>query len=609
MLPGIFDKMYLKRTDTFGNAREVRNLFDEAVKRHNTRNAEDNVLSWNDIAGEEGTKEISVEDVMKELDAFVGMGSVKKQIRTIANDIAVQRRLVEMGEAEEGLSPYNIIITGNPGTGKSTVAKTLGKIFKALGVTSTDNVVTKMPNDIISKYVNESDKNMDAAINEAMGGVLFLDEAYDLEPMDSAGQSTSSEGKKAIRTLMNRMLDDAGKFVVICAGYRKQMETMLNSNPGLKSRFSHTIHIEDYTAEELLQIYENAAKAKKYNFSLADESVRMKALNMFQNMVAMKDDKFGNAREAVTKVKQTKTNINNRISATPYEQWTPEFLHTAYLDDIPFEEAAKVSVEDCLAELNALIGLEGVKTALTKLAHTINNEIELAKAENRTPVIPLGHYLFLGNPGTGKTTVARLMGKILHSMGALPSPKVVEVVKHNLVGRYLGDTEAVTTNVINSAMGGILFIDEAYQLAMDQYGKTALQTLVDRLENDRGKFVCIAAGYSHEMQEFISENSGFESRFPQRNRIVFEDYNPDELFRIFMIHARKGGYSLDPMAENAVRGRLTVLYNNRGRSFGNGRDARNLFDEVKGNLAARLAEEGETVSPEERKLIKMEDVL
>ena len=183
------------------------------------------------------------------------------------------------------------------------------------------------------------------------------------------------------------------------------------------------------------------------------------------------------------------------------------------------------------------------------------------------------------------------------------------MVKHNLVGRYLGDTEAVTTNVINSAMGGILFIDEAYQLAMDQYGKTALQTLVDRLENDRGKFVCIAAGYSHEMQEFISENSGFESRFPQRNRIVFEDYNPDELFRIFMIHARKGGYSLDPMAENAVRGRLTVLYNNRGRSFGNGRDARNLFDEIKGNLAARLAEEGETVSPEERKLIKMEDVL
>ena len=201
------------------------------------------------------------------------------------------------------------------------------------------------------------------------------------------------------------------------------------------------------------------------------------------------------------------------------------------------------------------------------------------------------------------------MGRILYSMGALPSPNVVEVTKAKLVGRVLGDTEAITSHVVDSAMGGILFIDEAYQLASDQFGRTALETLVDRLENDRGKFVCIAAGYSHEMQAFIAENSGFESRFPARNRIVFEDYTPEELFEIFMIHARKGGYSLDPMAENAVRGKLTMLYNGRGRSFGNGREARNMFDEVKGNLAARLAEEGGAVSPEERKTIKMEDVL
>jgi hypothetical protein len=186
---------------------------------------------------------------------------------------------------------------------------------------------------------------------------------------------------------------------------------------------------------------------------------------------------------------------------------------------------------------------------------------------------------------------------------------VVEVGKSNLVGRYVGDTEAITSHVIDTAMGGILFIDEAYQLASDQFGRNALEVLVARLENDRGKFVCIAAGYTYEMEAFISENSGFESRFPQRNRITFEDYNPDELFQIFMIHANKGGYMLEPMAENAVRGKLTMLYNNRGRSFGNGRDARNLFDEVKSNLAARLAEEGGTHTPEERKTIKMEDVL
>ena len=605
MLPKVFDRMYLRRTDTFGNARAVRSLFEAAVKRHR---AEDTVLTYADIAGEEATEQVSVEQIMKELDSFVGMKAVKQTIRRIAQEIAVQKQLIEMGEASEGLTKFNFILTGNPGTGKSTVARIFGRIFKALGVTSTDRVVEKKPENIISKFVNESSENMNDAINEAMGGVLFLDEAYDLEPMDAAGQSTSSEGRDAVRTLMTRMEDEAGKFVVICAGYPKQMADFMNSNPGLRRRFSHTIHIDDYTAEELLEIYERAARGKAYDFVLADESVRAKALSMFRNMVAMKDEKFGNAGEAIKKVAETKTNINNRIIDIPPSEWTHELLHTALAEDIPYVEPQKVSVEECLDELNALVGLEGVKTALTKLAHTINNEIESAKAENRRPDIPLGHYLFLGNPGTGKTTVARLMGKILYSMGALPTPTVVEVGKANLVGRYQGDTEAITSHVIDTAMGGILFIDEAYQLA-DGYGRVALETLVARLENDRGKFVCIAAGYTYEMQAFLAQNSGFESRFPSRNRILFEDYNPGELFDIFMIYARKGGYTLDPLAENAVRGKLTMLYNERGRTFGNGRDARNLFDDVKSNLASRLASLPGPLTTEERKTIKMEDVL
>lgn len=608
MLPKVFERMYLRRSDTFGNAREVRNLFDDAVKRHRLRDAADNVLSYADIVGEEATEDISVEDVMKELDGFVGMKSVKDTIRRIANEIAVQKRLVEMGEAGEGLTKFNFILTGNPGTGKTTVARTFGRIFKALGVTSTDRVTSKTPKDILSQFVNESDKKMDDAINEAMGGVLFIDEAYDLEPMDSAGQSTSPEGKKAVLRLLTRMEDEAGKFVVILAGYKDRMEALMNSNDGLRSRFSHFIHIDDYSPEELLEIYERAAKAKRYNFVLADEAVRMKALNMFRNMVARKDAKFANAREAMAKVAQTKTNINNRIQAVPFEQWTDAMLHTAYLEDIPYEEPEKISVEACLAELNGLIGLEGVKSSLAKLAHTINNEIESARAEGRQPDIPLGHYLFLGNPGTGKTTVARLMGKILYAMGALPTPNVVEVDKSKLVGRFQGDTEAITSHVIDTAMGGILFIDEAYQLVDGGYGLRALDTLLKRLEDDRGKFVCIAAGYTYEMQGFVSSNSGIPSRFPQRNWITFEDYSPDELFDIFMIYVRKGGYLLDPMAENAVRGKLTMLYNGRGRSFGNAREARNLFDEVKGNLAARIAEEG-AATPEDRKTILMEDVL
>ena len=613
MLPKVCEKMYLKRTDTFGNAREVRNLFDNAVKNASARGEKGGVFTYADIAGEDAVKGVSVEQVMKELDGFVGMKAVKEAIQRIAKEIAVQQRLIELGEAGEGLTKFNFILTGNPGTGKSTVARTFGKIFKALGVTSTDRITEKTPKDIISTYKGESAKQMNAAVNEAMGGVLFLDEAYDIEPMDAAGQSTSFEGHDAIQALLTRMENDAGKFVCICAGYPKEMETFLNSNPGLKRRFSHFIHIDDYTAEELLEIYERAAKAKKYNFTLADDAARMKALNMFQNMVAMKDEKFGNAGEAMKKVAETKTNINNRIAGIDPANWTPEVLASvrlAYADDIPYEEPEKISIEKCLAELNKLIGLDGVKASLTKLAHTINNEIESARVENRRPEIPLGHYLFLGNPGTGKTTVARLMGQILYSMGALPSPKLVEVGIADLKGRYTGDSEAITKHIIDSAMGGILFIDEAYQLAgNDDFCKSIMNVLLTRLENDRGKFVCIAAGYSYEMQAFIQSNSGIPSRFPERNWITFEDYNPEELFQIFMIYARKFGYTLDPLAENAVKAKLTLMYNNRDRTFGNGREARNLFDDVKSNLAGRLADEGGTHTPEERKTITMEDVL
>ena len=181
MLPKVFERMYLRRTDTFGNARDVRNAFDLALKRHRLRKQQpdyvENQFTYADIVGEADTHEVSVEDVMKELDGFVGMKSVKEAIRRIAQEIAVQKRLIELGMAQEGLTKFNFILTGNPGTGKSTVARIFGKIFKALGVTSTDKVTEKVPKDIIGLYLNESDKLMDAAITEAMGGVRFREEA------------------------------------------------------------------------------------------------------------------------------------------------------------------------------------------------------------------------------------------------------------------------------------------------------------------------------------------------------------------------------------------------------------------------------------------------
>jgi len=615
----VFEKMYLRRGDSFGNAREVRNLFEDAVKKYGLREGTpgfvEDELIYADIVGED-SKEITVEEVMGELDKFIGMDNVKREIRKIAEDLAAEQKMIELGFGEASVKTVNIVLTGNPGTGKTTVARTFGKLFKALGVTSSDKVVEKLPKDIISGFVNQSDKKMDEAINEAMGGVLFLDEAYDLEPMDSTGASTSQEGKKAVAALLGRMENDKGKFVVVCAGYRNKMETWMNSNDGLRSRFTHWIHIDDYSADELLKIYESILGSKQMSgLKLADDTARERALRMFETMISMKDEKFGNAREARKAAEQTREKKNARLRNIPYEQWTEELVTTVIADDVPYKEPEKVSAEKCLEELDALVGLSSVKKAMHDLIDTINAETIVAQKQGRKPVLPeAGHYLFLGNPGTGKTTVARIMGRIFNSMGLLPRADVLETTKRDFVGRFLGDTEALTAAVVKKAMGGVLFIDEAYTLADSfgsgsGYGDIALQSLVDLLENNRGRFVCIAAGYTREMQDFLNSNSGFKSRFPDTNWITFEDYTPDELYQIFLINAKKKGFTVDPDAENFIRGRLTAMYNNRGHDFGNGRSARNLFDEISRRTSARVMKDPDSYSAEEMKTIKMEDVL
>jgi len=281
------------------------------------------------------------------------------------------------------------------------------------------------------------------------------------------------------------------------------------------------------------------------------------------------------------------------------------------ISEVEKAEAAEVEnppekMEDLQAELDSYIGLENVKEEVRSLINLVR--VHQMREETGLPNTDLSlHMVFSGNPGTGKTTIARLMARIYHSLGILSKGQLVEVDRGGLVAGYVGQTALKTGKVIESAMGGVLFIDEAYALnggTQNDFGQEAIDTILKAMEDHRDDLVVIVAGYVDLMEAFIHSNPGLESRF---NRFLhFEDYTLDEMMGIFAMRCEKGCYTLEADAESAVRAYIQEE-NESGISFGNGRGVRNLFEKILVQQANRLAAM-ETVTKEDLMEITAADV-
>ena len=239
-------------------------------------------------------------------------------------------------------------------------------------------------------------------------------------------------------------------------------------------------------------------------------------------------------------------------------------------------------------ELNSLIGLESVKAEVMSLANTVKVQKEREKQGLKSAKLTY-HMVFTGNPGTGKTTVARIIARIYKDLGVVKRGQFVETDRSGLIAAYTGQTAIKTNAVVDSALDGVLFIDEAYALVEKQggYGDEAIATLLKRMEDDRDRLVVIVAGYSKEMEDFINTNPGLKSRFTRY--INFPDYSADDLFKIFEKRTEKYSYKLDKDAETRLKQALAKTVAEKNKNFGNARYARNLFEQAVANQANRLA--------------------
>ena len=525
---------------------------------------------------EHGYNPTLLKEALAELDNQVGMVSIKKEIRNIVNSKLHGLERQRQGKIVKDDYFGNVVLIGNPGTGKSTLARILSKIIIALGYA--DDLYSSNKQDYVEGVQGASTKKTLNLLEVARQNrvIVFLDEAYSLVTNEQ-----DSVGIEAINTIV-KFVEENKDVIFIAAGYKKEMIDFLNRNTGLKSRFKYELEVEDYSNNELVEIGARMIRSKGYR--LLDEKAHKSLLQAIKEENIMVQ-KSGNARLARNIIEKA---IERQGSRCYQFSLKGDDLDLLIADDFYITKESEKTLEEALEELSKFIGMDAVKKQVNELIAVAQHNKQMDSMGNKISKISL-HSVFTGNPGTGKTTVARILGDIYKTMGILPKSHVVEVSRQDLVAGYVGQTAVKMKNVIEQALGGILFIDEAYTLTGkgdNDFGQEAIDTLLKAMEDYRDSLMVIVAGYTSDMDTFISSNAGLSSRF--NNRIHFEDYTGAEMMQIFESMAKKEGFIISPQAKEQLEGHFETMYLVRDNAFGNGRDVRNIFENIKKKMAVRL---------------------
>jgi SpoVK/Ycf46/Vps4 family AAA+-type ATPase len=518
---------------------------------------------------------------LEELESLVGLQGVKRQVRTLVNLNQMSQRRARLGMPVPPMSRH-LIFAGPPGTGKTTVARLYGGILTELGVLRSGHLVEVSRADLVAQYVGATAIKTTEAFNEALGGVLFIDEAYTLVSEGKGGGHDF--GREAIDTLVKLMEDHRDDVVVVAAGYTDEMQAFLSANPGMASRFSRTIEFGNYSVDELVTITESMCESHRYEL---DPRTRRALATHYERMP--RDATFGNGRAARLVFEEMIDRQAFRLASMtdPAESDLSLLLPEDVSDEAARVTETSADLDTLLSRLSDMIGLAAVKREVKDMVDLLTAAKQREAAGLPAPNISR-HLVFTGSPGTGKTTVARLYAELLLALGVLRRGQLVEVARADLVGRYVGHTAQLTKEVFQSALGGVLFIDEAYTLTPEDtsndFGREAVETLLKLMEDHRDEIVVIVAGYTEEMRRFLGSNPGLASRFSRF--VKFDDYTTDELIDITRNQAAASGYECAPETVTALREHVDALP--RDQTFGNARLARQLLETMMTRQARRL---------------------
>lgn len=562
------------------------------------------MLTKEDMIGPEPPDIYTRSSAWIELESMIGLENIKEQARALIDQAKLNYDR-ELKEKEPVQITLNRIIIGPAGTGKTTVAKLYGQILADLGLLSSREVVIQNPSDFIGEYLGESEQKTKKILEDARGKTLIIDHAYMLYFGSRSGGDDNSDVFRAavIDTLVAEIENAPGDDrCVILIGYSEPMEEMFqNSNPGLARRFppSDTFHFSNFDDTQLSKILDLKLISQGLQATSKAKDVALEVLARARNRPS-----FGNGAEVENLLSYAKAAYQKRVSKTAISEITDRIVFEPGDFDAEFDRAVRAS-NNCKLLFEDMVGCEDIIAQFQEYQQTVVG-MRLHGIDPR-PHIPFA-FVFKGPPGTGKTTIARKVGQIFYDMAFLDSAHVVECSASDLVGKYVGHTGPKVIKVLESALGRVLFVDEAYRLGEGEFANEAVAEMVDCMTKIRfkQKIVIVLAGYKEDMDKLMTVNRGLRSRFA--TEVVFRPMRPEHCLVLLQQCVGKLGIRIEGVGEldNTTRTPIVKLFAKlvAFKSWANGRDVEKLAGIIIGHVFRTQASRNNvakplTVSPEE----------